>query len=93
MLKRYRSEGGSERDMESLGVMGWGLAAVDNSSTVAVAARGGPLDYRHVICFFEKSQDSMILLVFIGQQNKEKKIKNEMGRSGCRGSICLVVAL
>ena len=25
-----------ERDIESLGVMGWGLAAVENSSAVAV---------------------------------------------------------
>ena len=30
----YRSEGLPERDIESLGVMGWGLAAAENSSAV-----------------------------------------------------------
>ena len=33
----YRSEGLPERDIESLGVMGWGLAAAENSSAAAVA--------------------------------------------------------
>ncbi len=33
-----RSEGLPERDMESLGVMGWGLAAAENSSAVVAAA-------------------------------------------------------
>ena len=33
-----RSEGLPERDMESLGVMGWGLAVAENSAGVAGAA-------------------------------------------------------
>ena len=34
-----RSEGLPERDMESLGVMGWGLAVAENSSGVGAARR------------------------------------------------------
>ena len=34
----YQSEGVPERDIESLGVMGWGLAAAENSSAVVAAA-------------------------------------------------------
>ncbi len=41
----HPSEGLPERDMESLGVMGWGLVVAENSSAaaiaVAVAALGG----------------------------------------------------
>ena len=38
MTTNYRSEGLPERDISSLGVMGWGLASVENSSAVVVVA-------------------------------------------------------
>ncbi len=40
-----RSEGLPERDMESLGVMGWGLVVAENSSAAAVVAAAVP--WRH----------------------------------------------
>ena len=33
----YRSEGAAERDILSLGAMGWGLASTENSSVAAAA--------------------------------------------------------
>ena len=67
----------AERDIEFLGVMGWGLMLTENSS-VAVAVpregpRGGPLDFREITFFSENFQKSMILLVFIGQNSKKSK--------------------
>ena len=38
MTLECRSEGLAERDIESLGVMGWGLAATENSSAVVAVA-------------------------------------------------------
>ena len=48
----------AERDIGSLGVMGWGLMLAENSSVVAAAVpregpRGGPLDFREIIFFSE----------------------------------------
>ena len=71
----------AERDIEFLGVMGWGLMLAENSSVVAVVAaavlragpRGGPLDFREIIFFSGNFQKSMILLVFIGQNSKTLK--------------------
>jgi hypothetical protein len=37
-----RSEGCPERDIESLGVMGWGLVAAENSSATATAVAVAP---------------------------------------------------
>ena len=39
---QYRSERLPERDISSLGTMGWGLASAENSSAVAVAAAVAP---------------------------------------------------
>ena len=75
MLLCCRSEGLAERDMESLGVMGWGLAAAENSGggVGVVTGGGGPLDFREIIFFSGNFQKSMILLVFIGQNSKKSK--------------------
>ena len=92
-----RSEGVAERDIEFLGVMGWGLMLTENSS-VAVAVpregpRGGPLDFREIILFFGNFKKSMILLVCVETKKQTHILKIEMGRSGWHGSIRLVVAL
>ena len=47
----------AERDIELLGMMGWGLMLAENSSVAAAVLRvgpwGGPLDFRKIGCFFE----------------------------------------
>ena len=66
-----------ERDMESLGVMGWGLAAAENSGVGVVTGGeggGGPLDFREIICFFGNYQTSVILLMYTGKKSKTSKI-------------------
>ncbi len=42
MVRKSRSEGLPERDISSLGVMGWGLASAENSSAAAAVAVVAP---------------------------------------------------
>ena len=58
-----------ERDIESLGVMGWGLAAAENSSAAAVAVaavapwgRGG-LIYIYIIYIYNILYSRRVMLV------------------------------
>ena len=78
----------AERDIESLGVMGWGLMLAENSSAVAavVAAavlragpREGPLDFREIVFVSDIFPTSMILLVYVGQNQKNKILKLRWG--------------